>query len=97
VELAVWTHYVARDIKPELLEGIPSSHQASPARYLSLTDVWIHKKFRSQIRIRLVKGSGTGSRRMKKTLLNERCRYYVQYGKTNVADPDPTSEKTRSG
>ncbi len=33
VELAVWTHYVARDIKPEILDGIPSSHQASPTRY----------------------------------------------------------------
>lgn len=35
VELAVWTHYVARDIKPELLDGIPtpsSSHQTSPNR-----------------------------------------------------------------
>lgn len=32
VELAVWTHYVARDVKPELLEGLPSSHQPSPSR-----------------------------------------------------------------
>ena len=33
VELAVWTHYVARDIKPEILDGLPSAHQISPTRY----------------------------------------------------------------
>jgi len=32
VELAVWTHYVARDIKPEILDGLPSAHQISPTR-----------------------------------------------------------------
>jgi len=29
VELAVWTHYVSRDIKPELLDDMPGSSQSS--------------------------------------------------------------------
>lgn len=32
VELAVWTHYVARDIKPELLEDMPGSKIKSPVK-----------------------------------------------------------------
>lgn len=32
VELAVWTHYVARDLKPELLEDMPGSKIKSPVK-----------------------------------------------------------------
>ena len=33
VELAIWTHYIARDIKPELLEDMPGkSATRSPAK-----------------------------------------------------------------
>lgn len=32
VELAVWTHYVARDLKPELLEDMPDSKSSSATK-----------------------------------------------------------------
>jgi len=33
VEMAVWTHYVARDLKPEILEDMPSKHEAKADRF----------------------------------------------------------------
>jgi hypothetical protein len=33
VELAVWTHYVARDLKPEILEDMPSKHETKADRF----------------------------------------------------------------
>merc|ERR1740123_995961 len=35
VELAVWTHYVARDTKPEILEDMPSRHVTKVDRFPS--------------------------------------------------------------
>merc|ERR1711962_1927771 len=33
VEMAVWTHYVARDLKPEILEDMPAKHEAKADRF----------------------------------------------------------------
>merc|ERR1712115_41318 len=33
VEMAVWTHYVARDLKPELLDDMPSKHENKVDRF----------------------------------------------------------------
>ena len=33
VEMAVWTHYVARDLKPEILENLPPRHEAKADRF----------------------------------------------------------------
>merc|ERR1712121_23922 len=33
VEMAVWTHYVARDLKPELLDDMPSKHENNVDRF----------------------------------------------------------------
>merc|ERR1712080_156985 len=38
VEMAVWTHYVARDLKPELLEDMPSKHETKVDRFNGDTD-----------------------------------------------------------
>jgi hypothetical protein len=38
VEMAVWTHYVARDLKPELLEDMPSKHEAKVDRFNGACD-----------------------------------------------------------
>jgi len=33
VEMAVWTHYVARDLKPEIFEEMPQRHEAKEDRF----------------------------------------------------------------
>jgi len=38
VELAVWTHYVARDVKPEILGDMPLRHQAKVDRFPSMVE-----------------------------------------------------------